>query len=178
MRFCNWVGGRKGSDSAREHFEKGIDLESKGKLNESIECFSKALILSPSVIEARLARADDYSLLREWDEAIADFSEVLSSKPKSLEALEGRALAYASKDNEIVERYERAGGKQYRLNFEELDMPRDNLLRSVAPDKAMWIRTTFELMELRSAARKDAEEAIRLDPSNNVMHQLLKELSE
>lgn len=178
MKLLNWLRNQEPSNLAEKHFQEGIDLGLRGCSTEAIQQFSKALSLSPSLAKARVARASAYSILRRWDEAIADFSEVLSSNPKSVEALEGRAFAYISKANEIVERYQRAGWKNYQFSAEELDIPLDKLSNSVTPGKAIWAQKTIELMELHNAARQDAKKALELDPTCMEMHHLLKELSE
>jgi len=178
MRFLDWFRWSKGgSDAARKHFEEGLRLGRQGKWQEAISKFSGALDSCPSFVEARIARANAYFLLEEWNDAIADFSEFLSTNPRSVEALVGRASTYAAKAADIAVRYQKAGGKQYCHTFEELNMPMNELLRSVAPDKAMWIRTTNTLMELQFAARKDVEEVIKIDPNNRMAKELMRDLS-
>ncbi len=177
MAFRDWIFGSSDRDKATRQFEEGLRLGRKGNWQEAASRFFKALELRPSFIEARIARADACFLLQDWDEAISEFSRVLSEKPHLIKALVGRAATYASKAADIAERYQKAAGKQFQLSFEELIMPADKLLRSVAPDKAMWIRTTHALMELQCAARKDAEEVIRIEPQNTIARELLQNLN-
>jgi hypothetical protein len=121
--------------------------------------------------------------LRQWDNAIADYSEVisLSSKPdEKADALEGRAMAYASKSNDIIQSHQRqSGNAEYCFTAEELDMPIDQLREWASSDgRGNWIKTTTELMKLQMSAKEDAQEAIKLNPRNQAMKRLLQELSQ
>jgi len=177
MGLRDWFRGHKVSDLAKEHFEKGVRLGGEGKLQQAILEFSSALNSSPSFVEAHLKRANTYLLLEQYHEAISDFSEILSAKPRLVKALAGRALAYVSKAKEIFEHHLKTGGKEYQLNWEEINMPMDKLLRSIAPEKAMWIKITNTLRDLLTRAEKDAETAIKIDPTNKIAHLVLKDLS-
>ena len=178
MSFVHWFrGSNRRADSGKEHYETGLRLGRENKWRDAVDYFTKALGISPFFVQARFARANAYFLIEEWDQAISDFSHILLGNPKSVEALLGRASSYASKAASMVERYQKTSGKQCRLSFEELDMPMDQLLKSVSPEKALWIRTTNSIMELQAAAKKDAKEILELDPMNQLAQELLKNLS-
>jgi tetratricopeptide (TPR) repeat protein len=175
MRFLNWF--NIGRTTPTSYYQTGLRLAREKRWGEAVTCFSTALAINPSSLSARLARANAYFLMEEWDQAIADFSHILQSNGQSVEALVGRASTYMSKASNIVERYRKGGGKQYDLSFEELTTPMDDLMRSVSPEKALWIRITNAMMDLQAAAKKDAEEALRCDPQNRLAQELLRSLS-
>jgi tetratricopeptide (TPR) repeat protein len=178
MSFSRWFGGLGREDQATKHYEKGLRLGREKKWQDAAVHFTKTLEISPSFVQARFARANAYFHMEEWDQTISDFSHILETNPMSVDALVGRASAYASKAASLVERYHKTGGKQYRLSFEEFTMPIDQLLKSVSPEKALWIRTTNVLMELQAAAKRDAEEVLKSDPNNQLAHELLRNLSD
>ena len=142
MSFFHWFSSLRREDSATEYYESGTRLAGEKKWQDAAAHFTKALELSPSFTQARFARANAYFLMEEWDQAINDFSHILEVNPRSVDALIGRASAYTSKAASLAERYQKREGKQYQLSFEELTMPMDELLKSVSPEKALWIRTT------------------------------------
>jgi tetratricopeptide (TPR) repeat protein len=177
VKFGNWFSKSESSGVAKEHFRKGMELAHNERWSEAIAQFSKAVDLNPSFTEALLKRGSAYCSNGQFDEAIEDFSKVLSINSTLPEACEGRAWVYTLKAWELSERFHKAGGKQFRLSFEELTMPMNKLLDSCSPDKKMWLRTTNELMELQYQAKLDAERALKLNPNNERMRQLLRHLS-
>jgi tetratricopeptide (TPR) repeat protein len=154
-----------------------MELAHNERWSEAIDQFSKAINVDPSFILAFLKRGNAYCSNGQFDEAIEDFSKVLAVTSEFPEAYEGRAWAYMLKAGELAERFDKAGCKQFQLSIEELDMPMNQLLDSCSPDKRMWLRTTNELMELQYKAELDAEKALKLNPNNDRMRQLLKNLS-
>src|SRR3972149_9114114 len=164
MGIFSWFNSLRRVNSSADYYQKGLHLGRQKKLREAVDHFTEALKISPSFVQARIARANTYFLMEEWDQAISDFSTILEAYPGSVDALIGRASIYASKAASLVERYNKMGGKQYQLSFEEINMPMNQLLKSVNPEKAMWIRLTNTLMELQFAVKQDAEKAIKLDP--------------
>lgn len=176
MNFKNLFFRQKGGKKAKEYCQKGNNLILKGKIIEGVSYFTKALKSDPTYHKALFLRSTAYSIMREWDSAIKDYSTLLTTNYPKHEIYKGRALAYVSKSNELVERYKSAGGKKFQLSFEELDIPIGDLMNSVSPDKAMWLRTTNELMELHSSAKKDAQNALKYDHNDQTMRELIENL--
>jgi tetratricopeptide (TPR) repeat protein len=176
MGIFRWFNRLGRVELAAEHYKAGLSLGRQKKWHDAVLHFTKALEISPSFAQARIARANTYFLMKEWDQAINDFTHILRTNPKLIDALIGRASAYASKAASLVERYSKTEGKQYELSFEELTMPMNQLLKSVSPEKALWIRTTNVLMELQANAKKDAEEVLKCDPQNKFAQELLRNL--
>ncbi|MCX5893304.1 MAG: tetratricopeptide repeat protein [Deltaproteobacteria bacterium] len=177
MGFLIWLRSFGKRERAERYQKNGLRLCRQKEWSRAISEFSKALGLSSSLEEARFGRANAYFMLGDWDEAIADFSKLLQNDPHSTKALLGRASSYLSKAGEIAERFRKAGGKHHDLTFEEMTMPMNKLLKSVPPEKAMFIRTTNMLMELEFIAKKDLEHTLKLEPGNKLAQSLLNDLN-
>jgi len=169
--------GFRQTDSAAKHYQKGFQLGKQEKWPEAAAEFTRALHISPTLVQARYSRGCTYFQMEEWDQAIRDFSTVIESNPRQVEALVNRASAAVFKAKDLPERYFKSGGKQYQLTFEELNMPTGQLLRSISPEKALWIRTNDATMELQLSAKRDAEAALKLDPKNVPARQWLGDLA-
>jgi tetratricopeptide (TPR) repeat protein len=164
-------------DSAAKQYKKGLQLGKQEKWPEAAAEFTKVLQKSPSLVQARYSRGCAYFQMKEWDQAILDFSAVIESKPHSVDALVNRVSAAVCKAVDLANRYYKSGGKQYQLTFEELNMPMGQLLRSISPEKGLWIRTNDAIMELQLSAKRDAEAALKLDPKNVPARQWLQNLA-
>lgn len=73
---------------------KGVKLLEKGKYNESIDCFSKALKNQQTKASAYYYRGKAYQFLNKHDNAIKDFSTLLSSYTALSVAYYDRGVSY------------------------------------------------------------------------------------
>ena len=82
---------------AQDLFEEGKRLFVEGKLNESIESFTKAAEAGHDPTISFLSRGAAHLKLREADQAIADFSRVIDAGKTSPRAYYYRGMAHAQK---------------------------------------------------------------------------------
>jgi Flp pilus assembly protein TadD len=71
-------------DEAKKEFEKGAELSDKGKFQDAIERFKKALAILPNYLRARNSLGVQYLKLGRWAEATEQFEKAIQINPKAL----------------------------------------------------------------------------------------------
>lgn len=82
------------ADMAREYVSLGDDCMQDELPLPAIANYDKALTLSPTLPPALLGRAKAYTMLEEYDKAVADYRTLLAESPLSLEAIIDMAECY------------------------------------------------------------------------------------
>ncbi|MDE5669424.1 MAG: hypothetical protein K2I24_07805, partial [Duncaniella sp.] len=82
------------ADMAREYVSLGDDCMQDDLPLPAIANYDKALTLSPNLPPALLGRARAYTMLEEYDKAVADYRTLLAESPLSLEAIIDMAECY------------------------------------------------------------------------------------
>ena len=106
QRFENWLKARKKkapepamaptkapAETADVYHSRGRKLLLDGKFSESIEQFTQALKLDPSLALAFNGRGFAHYRLKQYAEAIADFNEAIRLNPKYANAYLNRSAA-------------------------------------------------------------------------------------
>jgi tetratricopeptide (TPR) repeat protein len=75
-------------NSSDGHHQLGLVLGFEGDFDKSLEELQHAVLLAPSRIDIRTDLALTYSMLGMYDEAEAEFKEVLSRDPENKRALD------------------------------------------------------------------------------------------
>ena len=75
-------------------FNRGLNSMKHGKLNESIEIFSKIIEKRPNFAEAWNKRATVYYLIGDFDSSVTDIKETLKLEPRHFGALDGLGLIF------------------------------------------------------------------------------------
>lgn len=82
----------------QEAINKGLDYTNKGKLNEAIVEFSKAIEINSNNAFVYYHRGLAYHKKGELDKAISDYDEAIEISPKDAEVYYNRGIAYYYKD--------------------------------------------------------------------------------
>lgn len=82
------------SGNAEAHALQGLALTTLDEFDEAIASFNQAVRLVPYEPIYLTLRADTYILMREWANALADYTAVIRLNPRNSEAFLGRAQAY------------------------------------------------------------------------------------
>ena len=77
-----------------EHLRKGDSYADRGKLNEAIAEYTKAIELKPNFVEAYNNRASVYTEMGEYDKAITDCTKAIELDPQSTIPYYNRSIAY------------------------------------------------------------------------------------
>jgi hypothetical protein len=85
------------SQTAPDHFQNGITLDSQSRWEEAIVEYSKAIEASPNNAAIYLNRGYDYIRTLQFDLAIADFSKAIELNPSDEEGYMQRGAAYINK---------------------------------------------------------------------------------
>ena len=80
-------------DEARKEFEKGAQLSEKGKIQDAIERFKKAIAISPDYLMARNNLGVQYLKLGKWSEAAEQFEAAIEIDSKALNPRQNIAIA-------------------------------------------------------------------------------------
>jgi tetratricopeptide (TPR) repeat protein len=80
--------------SAKEIFDEGVYLVTKGEYDISISNFSKAIQLDPQFELAYMSRGVAYGKVGKVDEALVDFDKAVKLNPKNPRTYHFRGLAY------------------------------------------------------------------------------------
>ncbi|MCL2688632.1 MAG: tetratricopeptide repeat protein [Chitinispirillia bacterium] len=91
-----WVAIPNSAKNAITHYNKGIELFNKGRLDEAIREFNQAIRLDPNSAEMYYNRGKIY-LRVDFDMAIADFDQALRLNASFDAAYNNRGLAYFNK---------------------------------------------------------------------------------
>ena len=79
------------------YYNRGNDHRDKGKYDEAISDYTKALEIDPTLAEAYGNRGTTYGRKGQYDKAISDFTKALEINPKDALAYYNRGLAYYNK---------------------------------------------------------------------------------
>ncbi|HJZ66566.1 MAG TPA: tetratricopeptide repeat protein, partial [Blastocatellia bacterium] len=80
-------------DEARKEFEKGAELSEKGRFQDAIERFKKALAIFPNYLVARNNLGVQYLKMGQWAEAAKQFEAAIEVNPKALNPQQNLAIA-------------------------------------------------------------------------------------
>jgi len=80
-------------DEARKEFEKGAQLSDKGKFEDAIQRFKKALAIFPNYLMARNNLGVQYLKLGQWPDAAAQFEAAIEVNSKALNPRQNLAIA-------------------------------------------------------------------------------------
>ena len=85
------------AESAKFYFDRGVEEGKKGRFDQAIADFTKAIEINPRLVEAYIHRGVAYNQKGQIDQAISDFNKVLEINPRNPEAYYNRGCAYGSK---------------------------------------------------------------------------------
>jgi tetratricopeptide (TPR) repeat protein len=80
-------------DAARKEYEKGAQYSEKGKIEDAIERFKKALTISPDFLMAHNNLGAQYMKLGKWAEAAKQFEAAIAINAKALNPRQNLAIA-------------------------------------------------------------------------------------
>jgi len=80
-------------DPARKEYEKGSQASGKGKIEDAIERFRKAIAIYPNYLMARNNLGVQYLKLGRWPEASEQFEAAIAINPKALNPRQNLAIA-------------------------------------------------------------------------------------
>jgi len=80
--------------SAKFYFNRGFEYAKKGKLDQAIADYTKALELNPKFDWAYYNRGNAYEKKGRHARAIADYTKVIELNPRYAAAYNNRAIAY------------------------------------------------------------------------------------
>ena len=69
-------------DAARKELEKGVDLSGKGKFQDAVGRFNKAISIYPNYLMARNSLGAQYLKLGKWAEAAEQFAAAIQIDSK------------------------------------------------------------------------------------------------
>lgn len=78
---------------ARREFEKGAELSGKGKIQDAVDRFRKAISIFPNYLMARNNLGVQYLKLGKWNEAAEQFEAAIEINPKALNPRQNLAIA-------------------------------------------------------------------------------------
>jgi Flp pilus assembly protein TadD len=98
-----------GKDAAF-YVNRGNDSANKGKYDQAIADYNKALEINPMHAEVYNNRGLAYGKKGQYDQAISDFNKALEINPRDAEAYNNRGVAYGSKgqNDEAISDYSKA----------------------------------------------------------------------
>lgn len=80
-------------DAAKKEFERGVELSGKGKFQDAVERFKKAIAIYPNYLTARNNLGVQYLKLGKWPEAAEQFERAIEINPKGLGLRQNIAIA-------------------------------------------------------------------------------------
>ncbi len=100
----------KNPDCWMAYCNLGVALGDKGRLDEAIENYHKALQIDPNNFEAHYNLGNALADQSRFDEAIQNYHKALQSNPNSFQALNnlGNALFHQNRFDEAIENYRKA----------------------------------------------------------------------
>jgi len=84
-------------ETIRAHLDDGVVRSIKGKYDDAIACFDKAIALNPNYALAYNWRGIAYDSKGEVDRAIADYTKAIALAPNVATAYTNRGVAYGGK---------------------------------------------------------------------------------
>lgn len=110
------VVGNAFASPAEEAVNKGVEYGKKGKYDEAISEFTKAIELEPELAQLYYNRGNAYTKKGSYDEAILDYTRAVELKSDFTDAYNNRAVAYYykkeyDKARGDVKKVEQLGGK-------------------------------------------------------------------
>ena len=82
----------------REALNKGVELGEKGKYDEAITEFNKAIVINPHYGKAYEDRGLTYGKKGDLDQAISDFTRAVALNPNEGKTYYSRAIAFFAKE--------------------------------------------------------------------------------
>jgi len=97
-------------EAARKEYEKGVQYSEKGKIEDAVDRFKKALAISPNYLMARNNLGVQYLKLGKWEEAAEQFESAIAINSKALNPRQnlGIALIEQKKYSQAVEHLNQA----------------------------------------------------------------------
>lgn len=142
--------------SAKQEFEKGVDLAATGKSNEAIERFKRAIEIFPTYLMARNDLGVQYLKLRQLDEAIEQFETAVEINSKAFNPRLNLGIALVDK-------------KRFTEALDQLLQAIS--LNSASPAAHLYIGiASVETDELDTAARELAKAQVLGGPEYAVAH--------
>lgn len=89
------LGARATSEMCHALLESGRTLHERGEFARAVDDFSQAIRLSPTHLEAHLARSEAFASMGEYDRSISDLSRVIELDPSSAVGHFRRARAWS-----------------------------------------------------------------------------------
>jgi Flp pilus assembly protein TadD len=80
-------------DAARKEYEKGVQASEKGKIEDAIERFKKAIAISPDYLMARNNLGVQYLKLGQWADAAQQFEAAIAINSKALNPRQNLGIA-------------------------------------------------------------------------------------
>lgn len=87
------------SQTASDYFYKGLELESRGLLDEAIQLYTLGLEIEPSSYQLYNARGIAYKKKKKYDYAIRDYTKAIQLNPNFVYAYNNRAISYYFMNN-------------------------------------------------------------------------------
>ncbi|MDD5038913.1 MAG: tetratricopeptide repeat protein [Dehalococcoidales bacterium] len=81
-------------NQAVEYYNQGVALKDKGKYDEAIASYNKAIEIDPNYTNAFISRGYAYLKTEQYEHAITDYTKAIRLDPKSAVAYNGRGAAY------------------------------------------------------------------------------------
>jgi tetratricopeptide (TPR) repeat protein len=78
----------------KEALDKGIEYAQKGKYDEAISEYNKAIEINSNYAEAYSNRGDAYAKQGNLSQAIVDYTKVIEINPNNVKAYDNRAILY------------------------------------------------------------------------------------
>jgi Flp pilus assembly protein TadD len=101
---------RKSPDAGLPQKELGIALLEKGKVEEAIASFEKAILIEPSDFRVYNNRGMAFDQMGRFDLAMADFDRAIALEPRACEAYNNKGKSYGQigRFEEAIEQFHRA----------------------------------------------------------------------
>ncbi len=90
---------RKIESEAAIHLFKGVAYVLKGKYDEAISDFTKAIEINPKFADAYFSRGAAFGIKCQHDQAISDYNKAIEINPKYAKAYNNRGIIHINKGN-------------------------------------------------------------------------------
>jgi len=112
------------AQSPNDYYYQGLDLESKGLIEEAVQVYTEGINLMPDVPELYNSRGIAYKKLRKYENAVKDYTKAIELRPTFVYAYNNRSIAYyflkdyakALADNDKAVHYNPEEAYYYFLN--------------------------------------------------------------
>jgi len=97
-------------EQARIWFEKGLNLEDQGKLDEALKAYEKAIELDPKLSNPWNGKGNVFLDQKKYDEALKAYEKAIELDPKSAHPWNGEGIVFRNlkKYDEALKAYEKA----------------------------------------------------------------------